>query len=126
MALNFREAVLGTADVAGLLKGAAGAAGGRAGLANGGAAERFSTEKSTQDGLADVDRSVDLGRAGLSRLAVNGRLSLVGRKLEFLTQEMSRETNTIGSKANDVEISRCVFEMKGALEKVRELIQNVE
>ena len=49
-----------------------------------------------------------------------------GRKLEFLTQEMSREANTIGSKASDVEISRQVVEIKGTLEKIRELIQNVE
>lgn len=49
-----------------------------------------------------------------------------GRKLEFLTQEMFRETNTIGSKANDVEISRHVVEIKGTLEKIRELIQNIE
>jgi len=49
-----------------------------------------------------------------------------GRKLEFLTQEMFRETNTIGSKASDVEISREVVEIKGTLEKIRELVQNVE
>ncbi|CAN5169492.1 YicC family protein [soil metagenome] len=49
-----------------------------------------------------------------------------GRKLEFLTQEMFRETNTIGSKANDVEISRQVVEIKGTLEKIRELVQNIE
>jgi uncharacterized protein (TIGR00255 family) len=49
-----------------------------------------------------------------------------GRKLEFLTQEMFREANTIGSKAGDVEISRHVVEIKGALEKIRELVQNVE
>jgi uncharacterized protein (TIGR00255 family) len=49
-----------------------------------------------------------------------------GRKLEFVVQEMGRETNTIGSKANDVEISRAVVEIKGTLEKIRELIQNVE
>jgi uncharacterized protein (TIGR00255 family) len=49
-----------------------------------------------------------------------------GRKLEFLTQEMFRETNTIGSKASDVEISRRVVEIKGNLEKIRELVQNVE
>jgi uncharacterized protein (TIGR00255 family) len=49
-----------------------------------------------------------------------------GRKLEFLTQEMFREANTIGSKASDVEISRHVVEIKGTLEKVRELVQNVE
>ena len=49
-----------------------------------------------------------------------------GRKLEFLTQEMFREANTIGSKASDVEISRDVVEIKGTLEKIRELVQNVE
>jgi uncharacterized protein (TIGR00255 family) len=49
-----------------------------------------------------------------------------GRKLEFLTQEMSREANTIGSKASDVLISKLVVEIKGALEKIRELVQNVE
>jgi uncharacterized protein (TIGR00255 family) len=49
-----------------------------------------------------------------------------GRKLEFLTQEMFREVNTIGSKASDVTISRQVVEIKGTLEKIRELVQNVE
>lgn len=49
-----------------------------------------------------------------------------GRKLEFLTQEMFRETNTIGSKANDVQIARHVIEIKAAIERVREMIQNVE
>jgi uncharacterized protein (TIGR00255 family) len=49
-----------------------------------------------------------------------------GRKLEFLIQEFFREANTIGSKANDVAIARHVVEIKGAIEKMRELIQNVE
>jgi uncharacterized protein (TIGR00255 family) len=49
-----------------------------------------------------------------------------GRKLEFVVQEMGREVNTIGSKANDVEISRNVVDIKGLLEKIRELVQNVE
>jgi len=49
-----------------------------------------------------------------------------GRKLEFVIQEMGRETNTIGSKAGDAGISRCVVEMKSALEKMREQVQNVE
>jgi len=49
-----------------------------------------------------------------------------GRKLEFLTQEMFRETNTIGSKANDAEIARLVIEIKTAIERMREMIQNVE
>lgn len=50
----------------------------------------------------------------------------VGRKLEFIAQEMGREVNTIGSKANDPEISGHVVEMKAALERVREQVQNVE
>ena len=49
-----------------------------------------------------------------------------GRKLEFICQEMSRETNTIGSKANDSEISLQVVEIKTALERIREQIQNVQ
>ena len=49
-----------------------------------------------------------------------------GRKLEFIVQEMGREVNTIGSKGNDAEISRHVIEMKSALERIREQIQNVE
>jgi len=57
---------------------------------------------------------------------VVGEPESAGRKLEFLTQEMFREANTIGSKASDVDISRHVVEIKGALEKVRELVQNVE
>ena len=49
-----------------------------------------------------------------------------GRKLEFVVQEIGREINTVGSKANDVEISRNVVEIKGVLERIRELVQNVE
>jgi uncharacterized protein (TIGR00255 family) len=49
-----------------------------------------------------------------------------GRKLEFISQEMGREINTIGSKANDGEISQLVVEIKTALERIREQIQNVE
>lgn len=49
-----------------------------------------------------------------------------GRKLEFIVQEIGREVNTIGSKANDVEISREIVEIKATLEKIRELVQNVE
>lgn len=49
-----------------------------------------------------------------------------GRKLDFVIQEMFRETNTIGSKAGDAEIARCVVDMKCGLERMRELVQNVE
>jgi uncharacterized protein (TIGR00255 family) len=50
----------------------------------------------------------------------------VGRKLDFLMQEMNREVNTIGSKANDYEIGKIVIEMKSELEKMREQVQNIE
>lgn len=49
-----------------------------------------------------------------------------GRKLDFLVQEMNREVNTIGSKAQDLAVTNLVVEMKGTLEKIREQIQNVE
>ena len=49
-----------------------------------------------------------------------------GRKLDFLMQELNRETNTIGSKANNAEIARIVVNMKGELEKIREQVQNIE
>ena len=49
-----------------------------------------------------------------------------GRKLDFLIQEMFRETNTIGSKANDVEIATRVVQIKSCIERMREMIQNVE
>lgn len=50
----------------------------------------------------------------------------IGRKLDFLLQEMNREINTIGSKANDLEIARIVIDIKSELEKIREQIQNIE
>lgn len=50
----------------------------------------------------------------------------VGRKLDFLTQELGREVNTIGSKASDAEIARLVVAAKGEIEKLREQVQNVE
>ncbi len=50
----------------------------------------------------------------------------VGRKLDFLIQEMNRETNTIGSKASDLRISRLVISMKNEIEKIREQVQNIE
>jgi len=50
----------------------------------------------------------------------------VGRKLDFLTQEMFREANTIGSKANDLAIARHVIDVKTAIERIREMVQNVE
>ena len=50
----------------------------------------------------------------------------VGRKMDFLLQEIHREANTISSKANDAEISQKVVEIKSELEKIREQVQNIE
>lgn len=50
----------------------------------------------------------------------------IGRKLDFLMQEINRETNTIGSKCSDLELARTVVEIKAELEKIREQIQNIE
>jgi uncharacterized protein (TIGR00255 family) len=50
----------------------------------------------------------------------------IGKKLDFLTQEMNREVNTIGSKACDIRITNCVVEAKSEIEKLREQVQNVE
>ncbi len=50
----------------------------------------------------------------------------VGRKLDFIVQEMNRETNTIGSKAQNIEIAQAVVDIKAEIEKIREQIQNIE
>ena len=50
----------------------------------------------------------------------------IGRKLDFLLQELGREVNTIGSKANDADVTMYVVQLKAELEKIREQIQNIE
>jgi len=50
----------------------------------------------------------------------------LGRTLDFLAQEMLRETNTIASKSADAEISRAIVEAKGAIDRIKEQVQNVE
>lgn len=50
----------------------------------------------------------------------------IGRKLDFIAQEMNREANTILSKANDIEVSNCAIDLKTEIEKIREQIQNIE
>ena len=71
--------------------------------------------------LTRLRSHVDQFRADLA--TSNGA---IGRKLEFLLQEMGREANTIGAKANDVDIARAVVAMKGELESLREQVQNIE
>ena len=50
----------------------------------------------------------------------------MGRKLEFITQEINREVNTMGSKSSDIQVANLVIEIKSALEKIREQLQNIE
>jgi uncharacterized protein (TIGR00255 family) len=75
----------------------------------------------------DITEEVVRLRAHLAQFdSVIAEAESSGRKLEFVAQEMGREINTIGSKAGDVQISRAVVEVKALLEKIRELVQNVE
>ena len=68
-----------------------------------------------------------LGTLGLQQLdGMLNEVKPVGRKLDFLVQEMNRETNTIGSKANDVSMAQVVVNIKSEIEKIREQIQNIE
>ena len=57
---------------------------------------------------------------------LGGSEGSVGKKLDFLVQEMNREANTIGSKANDMEITSLMLETKSEIEKIREQVQNIE
>ena len=76
---------------------------------------------------SDISEEIVRFRSHLVQFAdVLGKEECCGRKLDFLTQEMFRETNTIGSKSNDAEIIKHVIEMKTAIERMREMLQNVE
>jgi uncharacterized protein (TIGR00255 family) len=76
---------------------------------------------------SDISEEIVRLKSHLDQLdAVMAAAESQGRKLDFLIQEMFRETNTIGSKANDTEIARHVIEIKTAIERMREMVQNVE
>ena len=66
------------------------------------------------------------GQAPLKVYVVGFSQRAVGRKLDFLVQEMNREVNTAGSKAQDIEITKTVVDLKSEIEKIREQIQNIE
>ncbi len=89
---------------------------------------RIATELAVFADRSDITEELTRLRSHLDqfRQVVTAEDGAVGRKLEFILQEMGRETNTIGSKANDLEITRAVIEMKGELESLREQIQNIE
>jgi len=76
---------------------------------------------------SDISEEIVRLRSHLEQFAaIMGAEESAGRKLEFVIQEMFREVNTIGSKSSDVDVARSVIEMKTAIERLREMIQNVE
>ncbi len=88
---------------------------------------RVATEVAMFADRCDITEEITRFRSHLAqvRQTIHGE-GAVGRTLEFIVQELGREANTMGSKANDLEITRTVIAMKGELESLREQIQNVE
>lgn len=88
---------------------------------------RVATEVAMFADRCDITEEITRFRSHLAqtRQTIHGA-GAVGRTLEFIVQELGREANTMGSKANDLEITRTVIAIKGELESLREQIQNVE
>ena len=78
------------------------------------------------DKIAVAEETVRLRSHIASLCAMLDEGGVIGRKLDFIVQEMNRETNTIGSKCQDMEITKVVVEIKSEIEKIREQIQNIE
>ena len=88
---------------------------------------RLLTEAAIFADRAAIDEEIVRLRSHLSQLLqMIDSDAAVGRKLDFLVQEFNREANTIGSKANDLALSRTVVDLKAEIEKIREQVQNVE
>jgi uncharacterized protein (TIGR00255 family) len=88
---------------------------------------RVATEVAMFADRCDIAEEVTRFRSHLAQIrqTLDGE-GAIGRTLEFIVQELGREANTMGSKANDLEIARAVIAIKGELESLREQIQNVE
>src|SRR5262249_37693935 len=88
---------------------------------------RVATEVAVWAEKTDISEELVRLRAHLDQFALLLRDGgPVGRTLDFLAQEMNREVNTVGSKADDLEISQAVIVAKSAIEKLREQAQNIE
>ncbi len=89
--------------------------------------QRIETEVAFYAERADISEEIQRFSAHVEEFSkLLGARQPVGRKLDFLTQELHREANTIASKADDLSISRLAVEAKTAIEKLREQVQNVE
>ena len=89
---------------------------------------RFLTEVALLADRSTVDEELTRLDSHLSQLAtmLDDAGAVVGRKLDFLVQELNREANTIGSKSADIELAQLVVELKSEIEKIREQVQNIE
>ena len=88
---------------------------------------RFVTEVAIFADRAAIDEELVRLSSHIAQLRATAELDdPVGRKLDFLVQELNREVNTIGSKASDTQIAGCVVAAKGEIEKLREQVQNIE
>ncbi|OIJ17776.1 YicC family protein [Anaerobacillus alkalidiazotrophicus] len=90
---------------------------------------RILTEVAIYADKANVDEELIRLKSHLDQflfIIEQNKGNAVGRKLDFLVQEMNREANTIGSKSNDIHINKQVVELKAELEKIKEQVQNIE
>lgn len=88
---------------------------------------RFAAEVAIFADRAAIDEELVRLSSHIAQLRATTELDEpVGRKLDFLVQELNREVNTIGSKASDAQIAGCVVAAKGEIEKLREQVQNIE
>lgn len=88
---------------------------------------RILTEVSVFAEKADIQEELTRIDSHLKQfLSILSEATVVGRKLDFLVQELNREVNTIGSKSSHLETSQIVIELKAELEKIREQVQNIE
>ena len=89
--------------------------------------DRLNQELAVYADRCDVTEELTRLQSHLAQFhkTIKGKRSM-GRRLDFLLQEMGREVNTIGSKANDAEIALHIVEIKSELEKIREQVQNIE
>jgi uncharacterized protein (TIGR00255 family) len=89
--------------------------------------QRVLTEAAVFADKADINEELTRIESHLSQFVqALEKKGAVGRKLDFLVQELNREMNTIGAKANNGEIAQLVVEMKAALERIKEQVQNIE
>jgi len=87
---------------------------------------RLLTEVALFADKSNIDEELTRLHSHISQFRGICKEPLVGRKLDFLVQEFNRETNTICSKSNDLEVTRLGLALKNEIEKVREQVQNIE